>query len=251
MQRPGWDITSAMQLSPRALARTAGVFYLIIIALGLFAEVFVRGSILVSGDAVRTAENIVAREQIYRLGFVAGVVLAACNLPVALVFYELFKVVSRRIALLAVFFVLTATAIEGVNQLNHLAPLLALESDASLSVLTSDQLQALARLPLKLFGFGYALHLVFFGVYCMLVGYLLFVCAFFPRILGIMMLVGGMAYLTNSFALFLFPDVADQLFPYVLLPSAVAELSLALWLVTVGVDAARWEARARTVADAR
>lgn len=236
------------QTSPRSLARIAGFFYLIIIALGLFAEVVVRGSLVVSDDAAQTAANILAQEQLYRMGFAAGVVMAACNLPVALVFYELFKVVSRRVALLAIFFVLTSTAVEAANQLNHFAPLMALNSAEYLKVFGADQLQTLARLPLRLFGAGYGLSLVFFGVYCMLIGYLLFASTFLPRILGVMMAIGGVCYVVNSFALFLSPDTAGMLFPYILLPSGVAELLLALWLVIVGVNAAKWEARAGAVA---
>src|SRR6266496_6325894 len=109
--------------SARIHARVAGLLYLIVIIAGLFAEMFVRGRLVVAHDAAATAHNIVAHALQYRLGFAAELIALLCNVPPALIFYELFKVVNQCVALLVVFFSLVGTAIESVDLLNHLAPL--------------------------------------------------------------------------------------------------------------------------------
>src|SRR6266480_3597758 len=86
---------------PRLLARVAGAFYLIITAFALFAYMYVRGQLIDTGDMARTADNIVANEQLFRIGFTAAVIVTMCNLPLGFILYELFKVVNPRLALLA------------------------------------------------------------------------------------------------------------------------------------------------------
>src|SRR5215831_9249091 len=109
--------------SPQHLARIAGSLYLIIIVGGFFAIGYVPAALVVPGDAAATAHNILAHELLYRLGLVAHMIILVCNIPLALIFYELFKVVNRRLALLVVFFSLVGSAIEGANILNQFAPL--------------------------------------------------------------------------------------------------------------------------------
>ena len=97
-------INHAVETSPHIKARIAGALYLIVIVAGIFAEIFVRGRLLVAGDAAATAHNIMAHELLYRLGFAAELIALVCNIPLAVIFYDLFKVVNRRLALLVVFF---------------------------------------------------------------------------------------------------------------------------------------------------
>jgi len=236
--------------SPRFKARIAGALYLIVIAGGLFAEVFVRQRLIVPSDAAATARNILAHEQLYRLGFAAGLVCLVCNIPFALIFYELFKVVNKSLALLLAFFVLVATAIETVNYLNHFAPLIFLSRGSYLSAFTGEQLQALAYASLRLFAVGFGMSLVFFAFYCFLIGYLIFKSVFAPRIVGVLMAIAGLCYLTNSFVYFLAPWLSGRLFPWILLPCFVAELSLALWLLVIGVNVQRWKEQASAAGEA-
>src|SRR6266446_1065476 len=128
---------------PRQLARIAGALYLINIVLGAFAISIVPAIVVVAGDAAATAQNIQTHELLYRLGLVAHVVVTVTNVPLALIFYELFKVVNRRLALLVVFFTLVGTAVESASLLNQFATLAVLNGAQYLSALTSQQLQAL------------------------------------------------------------------------------------------------------------
>jgi hypothetical protein len=114
---------------------------------------------------------------------------------------------------------------------------------AYLNAFQPDQRHALALLALKLHGDGYAICLVFFGFACLALGYLIFRSRYLPRSIGALMAIAGACYLFNSFVRFVAPAVASGIFQAVFVPIFVAELSLALWLVVKGVDAAKWEAR--------
>src|SRR5579872_7538811 len=117
---------SLAEPSPRLYARTAGFLYLIVIVGGIFAELFVRGRLVVHGDAAATAHNIQAHELLYRLGFSVEVLYCALNLPLALIFYKLFKVVNKNIALLGIFFDIAVNSLEAISTLGHFAPLILL-----------------------------------------------------------------------------------------------------------------------------
>lgn len=236
--------------SPRHLARIAGGLYLIVIVAGIFAEIFVRERLMVAGDAAATAHNIQANELLYRLGFAAEIIASSCNMPLAVIFYDLFKVVNRRFSLLVVFFTLVGTAIESVSLLAHFAPLLLLGSGPSLTVFKAEQLQTLAYTSLQLFEHGFAIALVFFGFYCLALGYLILRSTFLPRIIGVLLAIEGLFYLINSFANFLAPEFAAHVLPY-LMVSGVAEISLCLWLLVMGVNVQRWKEQASAAGEWR
>jgi uncharacterized protein DUF4386 len=232
--------------SPRQLARIAGSLYLIVIVGGFFAIGYVPAAIVVPGDAAATAHNILGHELLYRLGLVAHIVILLCNVPLAVIFYDLFKVVNRRLALLVAFFTLVGTAFEGANLLNQFTPLILLEGGRSLSTLTAEQLQAQVSTPLELQAIGFNLDQVFYGCYILSAAYLVFRSTFLPRTVGVLLAIGGLCYLTNSFAAFLSPGFAAHLLPYILVPGGLGELSLCLWLLVMGVNAQRWTEQAST-----
>jgi hypothetical protein len=233
---------------PCVKARIAGVLYLVIIFAAAFAEIFVRGRLVVYGDAAATATNILAHEPLYRLGGAADLIAFACDAAVALIFYELLKPVSGSISLLAAFFRLMHVAIVGINTVNHFVPLVLLERAHFLSAFKTDQLQTLALVSLTLHALGYNIGLVFFGLHCLLIGYLIYRSDFLPRLLGALMAIAGLCYLTNSFANFLSPTVGRLLFPWILLPGVPAEWGLALWLLVMGVSVRRWKEQASAAA---
>jgi Domain of unknown function (DUF4386) len=227
---------------PRLLARVAGVFYLIITACALFAYLYVRGQVIAPDDMARTAANFLAQERLYRLGFVAAVIVVICNPPMGLILYELLKVVHPRLALLALVFIIISTTVEAVNLFNYITPLFTLTLPEYRGAFDPDELQALARGPIRLFGYAFSVSLTFFGVFCALIGYLIFRSKFLPTVLGLLMIVAGVTYWINSFRLFLALPI-----PYVPWVTLVAELSLALWLLVVGVNEAKWRARVQAL----
>lgn len=240
------------EASPRLKARIAGALYLIIIVTAMFAEMVVRERLVVYGDAAATATNILAHEALYRYGGVAMLVAVVCDTAVALIFYQLFKPVSRGLALLATFFRLMPVAILAVNLLNHFAPLVLLKGAPVLPSFQGEHLQALALASLHLYAYGFKIAMVFFGFNCLLLGYLIFKSTFLPRIPGVLMALAGVCYLTWSLASLLSPALGDRLFAaYILAPCFIAELLLALWLLAVGVNVPRWEGRAGAAAEWR
>jgi hypothetical protein len=230
---------------PQLAARLAGLAYLITALTGGFAEIVVRGNVIVSADAAATARNILASQETYRLGFAADIIAGAAYLVVTLLLYELLKPVNRSLSLLAAFFSLVGIAIGGLAALGHLAPLLLLNGAPYLAAFDTAQLQALALLSLKLHAQGYLIVLVFFGFFEALLGYLIFRSTFFPRTLGVLIGIAGLAFLTNSFTLFLAPPIGNALNPYMLALDGIGEISLMLWLLVMGVNAERWRQRAR------
>lgn len=236
------------QEAPRLKARVAGLFYLITVVTGFFAELFVRGNLIVSGDPAATAHNILANQTLYRLGFAADIVGAAAYIGVTVLLYELLKPVNRTLSLLAAGFSLVGIAVGATASLGHLAALLILSGTPYLAVFNTGELQALALFVLRLHAQGYLVALVFFGSYEVLLGYLIFKSVFLPRMLGILVGLGGAAFLTYSFAVFVAPAFGIRLANFILALDGIGELSLMLWLLVMGVNARQWYERANRIA---
>jgi len=234
----------AVEISPQVYARIGGVLYLIIIVAGSFAVIFVRGKLIVSGNATATANNIMASESLWRIGIACDLIMHVCDVPLMLVFYVLLRPVNKYLALLVVLFNLVQTAVLVANKLNLLAPLFLLGSADYLKALEPHQLHALAYLTLKSHDYGFGIGLIFFGCACLVLGYLIFRSGYLPKTLGVLMQIAGFCYLTNSFALLLAPTFAKMIFPAILVPAFIAELSLCLWLMVKGVNVQRWKERA-------
>ena len=233
------------ETSPQIYARIGGVLYLIIIVIGLFAEIFVRSKLIMSEDATSTANNILASEQLWRIGFAGSLIMLVCAIPLALIMYVLLRPVSRNIALLAVFFNLVSIAVEALNNLNIFAALFPLGSSDYLKAFELNQLHVLAYLTLKLHSSGYNISLIFFGMNCLFWGYLIFKSGYFPKILGVLLIICALCYVTNSFAWFLAPKFAAMLIPGILVPCFIAEASVCLWLIVKGVNVLKWKEKTR------
>ena len=231
------------EASPHFKARIAGFFWLMTILTGMFAFL-IGGRLVVPGDAATTATNITANETLYRLSFAANLVATACYLTVTLLIYVLLKPVNRNISLLGAFFSLTGCATGGVSCLLYLAPIGILSGTKYLSVFSVEQLQALAltfvTLSLQVNDIG----LVFFGLHVLTVGYLIRRSTFLPRILGALLAVTGVCYLTNSFADFLSLPFKTYLLPFVAAGGLLGEGSLTVWLLVKGVNIERWNEQA-------
>jgi Domain of unknown function (DUF4386) len=144
--------------------------------------------------------------------------------------------------MLAVLFNLVQTSVLVANKLNLVLPLFLLADAGYLQAFTPEQRQALSYVAIRTHDYGFGVGLIFFGVECVVVGYLIIRSWYLPRTLGVMMQIAGACYVINSFAVILYPPLGSRLFPFILLPPFVAELSLALWLLVKGVDVTAWSA---------
>lgn len=231
--------------SPAVKARVTGAFYLLTIVAGLFAEVGVRGNLIVAGDAAATARNILGSQLLYRLGFVSDIISIAAYIVVTLLLYELLKPVSRTFSLLAALLGVVGCCVGAVTAIFHIVPLLLLGNAHYLHVFTTPQLQAMALIFLKLHSQGYNASLIFFGFYCLLLGYLIFRSTFLPRTIGVLTAIAGVSLLIDSFALFISPTLARNLPDLIGYLDLAGEASLMLWLLVMGVNAQKWEEQRR------
>ena len=232
-----------IETSPQVYARLGGMLYLMIIVAGALGEIFIRGKLIVSGDAISTANNIMASQALWRTGITVDIMMHVFDIPLMLIFYVLLKPVNKNLALLAVLFNLIQTAVLVANKLNLLMPLFLLGNAEYLNAFEPNQLSALAYVFVKAHDYGFGIGLIFFGFECFVLGYLIFRSDYFPRILGILMALAGLGYLANSFAILLAPAYAGTIFPILVL-ALVGELSLCLWLLVKGVNVQRWKERA-------
>jgi hypothetical protein len=196
---------------------------------------------VVPGNATATAANLRSMEWLWRLGVAGEIVLLTCAVALALILYLLLRPVGRDLALLALLFNLVSIAIEGVAAVSLAAALLPMTSAAYASAFSPEQLDVMAMLSIRSHSTGFGIALIFFGVECVILGYLIFRSRYMPRVIGVLMQIAGVCYVVNSFALLLSPPLSARLFPAILVPSLIAELSLALWLLTRGVRVDRWD----------
>jgi hypothetical protein len=218
-------------------ARVAGVAYLVVIAGGLFAEVLVRGSLVVQGDAAATARAIAADESLWRWGLAVHLLYLGAAVLVNVLVCELLRPVQATLARLALVFALIGVVVEAVSLVQLTVPLALIEEGGALAALGEGQRQAVAYLAVRLFSTGFGVGLLFFSGFCALTGVLFQRSRLVPRAIGVAMVVAGACYFTSSLAAIVAPGLADRLVPWILVPCFVGELSLALWLALRGVRA--------------
>jgi hypothetical protein len=181
-------------ISDKNLARIAGFCYLVVIATGLFSEVFVRQALRVPNDALATAQLIQTNEMLFRWGFVADLINFVVGIPTILILYHFFKKSYKIILQIALALVIIQTAIIAVNLLNQITPLLLLSNESYLNSFETDQLATLSLLYLNIQAQGYGIGLVFFGFYCIIIGFIIFKTNAIPKIIGVAYAIAGICY---------------------------------------------------------
>jgi Domain of unknown function (DUF4386) len=230
--------------SIQTYARIAGVLFLFTLVAGGFGEAYAPSQLIVPGDATATAHNLLTSDLLFRLGFVAYLVEVVCDVSLTLLLYVLLRPVNANLALLAVFFRLMGTATFAFGELFYFAPSLIFGGDAYLNTFSPDQLNTLALLSFNLYTTAFDLFTVF-GVASVLLGYLMLRSGYLPWVLGVLWILGGLGFVTRNVVFVLAPDYASSL---LLAPNALAVLSLGIWLLVRGVNAAKWNERAALAA---
>src|SRR5215208_1964311 len=194
--------------SPRLLARATGLFFLLTILCGIFAQGFVSERLINFSDAAATATNILTHKGLFRLSFTVYLIEMACQITTAVLFYQLLKPVNRTIALLALFLEVTGCVVKICARVFYIAPLLVLGHSAALQGFSAEQLQSMALILLKVNDHGAGVAVGFFGFSTLLSGYLVFRSTFLPRWLGVLSFCAGFGWLT-----FLYRPLGDLAFP--------------------------------------
>jgi hypothetical protein len=219
--------------SPRKTARMAGLFYLIFISTTVLAT-YIRDTFIVSGDTVATANNIVSSQGFFRVGFVTELVSATFFVLAAWALYVLLKPVNKNLALLFLLLNLGGVAVECINALNLFAALQVLSGANYLTVFQTSQLQAMAISYLDLYTNGFLIAQIFFSVWLLPLGYLVYKSNFLPKFLGLLLILdffGNMSWFLQGFLL---PDYKILAYPGNVI-SFIAEIALTVWLLIMAV----------------
>jgi hypothetical protein len=219
--------------SLKKTARIAGLLILIITVVAPFSMMYVPNNIIVPGDAVSTANNIMASDGLFRLGIVSDSVVFLLEIVIVVMLYVLLKPVNKTLSLVAAFARLAMTVIQGINLLNNFSALMILSGADYLKVFEAGQLQALALLFLN--AYEYVTHIwgLFFALHLFFLGYLVYKSGYIPRILGIVLVIASVCYLIQSWGNILLPKY-EEIFAWVGFLSII-ELAFPIWLVIKGV----------------
>jgi hypothetical protein len=209
---------------------------------GGFGEAYVPSKLIVSGDPTATVANIRNFDFLYRLGFAAFLIESLCDITLALILYSLLKPVNKQLSLLAAFFGLIATATFAFAELFYFAPHLIL-GRAYLNTFTPDQLNSLALLSLKFYGYAGMIFTAYYGMAWIVRSYLIFRSSYLPKFLGVLMAIGGIGFLVRNFLLILAPAYASDVLLMLMFPGG---LIMTVWLLVKGVNVQKWNAKVST-----
>ncbi|MCX8131411.1 MAG: DUF4386 domain-containing protein [Clostridia bacterium] len=228
--------------SNKKAARIAGMWYLFMALFYTFSMIYVDSSFYVPGDVVSTVNNILASEWIFRLGFISCLIGHICFLFLANALYKLFKPVDSNLARQMVILIIVGVSVAFLNRLNQLASVLLLNGAGYLSSFKTSQLHALAMVFLDLHKHGGMITMIFWGLWLLPLGLLIFKSDIIPKVLGILLISACFCYLIDFFVFFFFPgyiEATDTVFSVV---EAVAEVSFILWLLIRGVKGKKSDA---------
>jgi hypothetical protein len=217
--------------------RIAGLLYLAIIVLGISSEFFIRSSLIDLSDPALTARNVSSHTFLMKLSFAADAAMAACDVALAVLLFQILRPAGPSLALLAMAFRLTQAAILAMNLLNQHMGLMIVTGSLPIRGGAGNEDAALALFAAQ--SHGYDLGLIFFAMNCLFTGLLILRAAWMPGWIGVAILAAGAVYLTGSGLRFLAPEVYPAFQMAYAIPLA-AELSLAIWLMISGVKRNAW-----------
>jgi hypothetical protein len=229
------------EISPRAAARLAGIAIVAIAALGLFFNFAVRENLVDPDDAAATFDDIAGNESLFRAGVAAFVVVVVLDVVASWAIYLSLRPVGRPTALLASWFRLVHAVVLGAA-LGFLLVMLELVGDPrNMAAFELAERDALVMLAHDAFNLTWRIGLAAFGIHLALVGWILLSTRIAPKVLGVMLMLAGVAYVNDtllSILLSTYADHEDVLLAIVAVPAVVGELGLAVWLLARGGQAA-------------
>jgi len=218
-------------------AKVAGFLYLFTMVTASFAEFYARGRLIVSGDAARTARNIVASERLFRIGAVSNLITFAAVVPLVVALYVVLQPINRSVALLAAFWRLAECSIFALIILNDFVALQFLSGADYLRAFDAKQLQALAYTFVGVHDAGYLMGLVFFGLGSTVFAYLWFKSRYIPRGVAALGIFSSLVVAIVTLAIMVFPSLAAVVIPVYFAPIFIFEVGLGLWLLVKGIRA--------------
>ncbi|MDH5506165.1 MAG: DUF4386 domain-containing protein [Anaerolineae bacterium] len=228
-------ITKEKMLSNKKTARIAGALYLLLIILGIYAELFVRLELIIPGDAAATDQNISTSLLLFRIAAASELIIPILWIFLGIAFYRLFKSVNQYLASLSLVFTLVGAAIQFANVSNHMAALLLFSGETYRAVFEASQLPPMALFFLKIHNYVYISAQIFHGLWLLSIGLLVLQSNMMPKILGTLLVIACVSFNIDVLGLFLIPAYTYTASTIVLLPTVIAEFSLCGYLLLKGV----------------
>lgn len=222
-------------LNTKRISLIAGALYLTVIVCGIFAEKYVRFTLVNLTDGAETVRNIKDNVMLFRMGFVADLIMQLAYFLLPIVLYQIFKKTSRAMAGLMVLSVTVAVAIMCINMLNHYAPLLLMNPIGYNVTYDVEQINSWVVFYLDMHNKGYHIAQLFFGLWLLPLGYLVIKSDGFPKVIGLFLIAGCFGYLLDFMVYFLLPEKSNSLSNYITAPADLGEFSLCLYLLIHGV----------------
>ena len=226
-----------IETSVKTYTRAVGIMLVLTMIGGWFGEIYVP-SVIMTGDATSTANQLRQNDGLFRLGFAAYLVEAFSDVVLAWLFYVLLRPVHRELALLSAFFGLVSMALFAVTQMFHFCAPMFLTGRNYLTAFSPEQLEAFASLFLSLSARLSGLFMLFYGAGWIVRGCLTFKSGYLPRFLGVLMLVAGAGFVVKNITKVLAPAYSSEL---LLAPMFLNVVVLAIWMLVKGVDQEKWD----------
>jgi len=214
-------------------ARLAGLLYAINVATGIFALQYVPSQLIVSNDIPLSLDHLRTSESLFRAGIAANVICHVAFVLLPLVLYRLLSPVHRHAAVAMVVLALVSVPMDLIAVANQLDVLSFLHNDTYRHNLAPDLSYVTLQSLLDAFDNKIVMAQVFWGLWLLPFGYLVFRSGFLPRLLGILLMLGCFSYLITVFIQILAPS--QHVPDFVMLPAACGEIGIALWLLAAGV----------------
>ncbi|HEV2707565.1 MAG TPA: DUF4386 domain-containing protein [Pyrinomonadaceae bacterium] len=231
--------------------RRAGLLYLLLPMSAPLRLIYIPAKLFVAGDAAATANNITTYETLFRLGMAAELFAGVAGVFLTLAFYELFKQVNRRLAVLvvilggvlpsALYFANVWTDAAALTLARGGGGLLTARGGNALSAFDESQRQALMMFFLHLHNQVINAAQIFWGVWLLPLALLIYRSRFLPRFVAIWLIANGVGYVALSLVVLLLPQYAANV-RGIVFPALIGELVLILWLVIRGMNMEKWKA---------
>ena len=220
--------------SLKRTTRLAGLLYLIWVITGIYGVFYIPSQTIVPGDVAATANKILANEFLFRTGIINDIICNTIWVFLVFILYKLFKQVNERQSKLLVALVIVQIPAVFFMEALNIASLMILKGEV-LKTFEISQRQDLAMLFFKISDYGSIVLETFWGLWLLPFGLLVYRSVFIPRILGVFLILNGIAYVIHSFTSLLLPDYQATVrlfaFPFWIL----GEISIMLWLLIKGV----------------
>ncbi|MDH4118351.1 MAG: DUF4386 domain-containing protein [Acidimicrobiia bacterium] len=227
IERPRQEATDV-----RSSARLAGIGYVLIFVLAIFANFFVREGLVETGDPETTFANISESLGLFRLGLVAFLLIFLLDVVIAWALHVVFRSRNRDLSLLTAWMRIVYTVMLGVGLVYFFEILHLVDGTSGFA---PDQAAPAVMSALQSFDAAWLIGLAAFGIHLLLLGYLVLQTQGASRLLGYLLMAAGVAYIADTVAHAILSDyaqVASVFLAVVAIPSVIAEGWLGLWLLT-------------------